>query len=117
MPNEEELLRRTVEDLKKVPYEKWRHFDSRTTAGFTSLSGLIHVCVYHEITPAGGEFGMEVHDICEEEKKNYNEIAVRYLYEHLESQRTRNLSVSQLASTNSSEGSLLEKLSQELNRK
>jgi len=118
MPTEKEQLRRTVEDLKQVPYNEWRYFNNQTATGFTYMPSLMRVSVYHEVAPLGNRFEMEIEDICEEDKKTYKGDAVRSLYEYLESQRARNLPVSTSATEEkSTEESLLEKLSKELGRK
>lgn len=114
MPTEKELLRKTVEDLKEVPYKEWRYFNNGDVEGFAYTPSIMHVNVYHEVTPLGNRFGMEVEDLSEQDKRTYKGAAVRSLYEHLESQRVTNLPVSQ---PTSAEESLLEKLMKEVEKK
>lgn len=124
---ESELLRRTVEDLKEVPFNKWEYYIDDRAPCFGYRLKYMHVCITCRGKNADypGSFRMIVQDSEDAVRSHnlrgsyiagYEGEEVRSLYEHLEVQRLGNFPQTK-AEKRSVEISLLEKLMKKLERK
>ncbi len=108
-------LKQVVEELKQVPFNQWRYNQHENTGAFHCQPSLIYVSVSRTTSPRGAlKYEMGLNDISEDETLIYKGISVKNLYEHLESQRVRNLPALSTTEEKSPKESLLEKLSKEL---
>ena len=121
MPTEKELLIKTMEDLKGVPYKNWRYFNNGNIEGFAYTPSLMHVNVCHLVGRLDKEgFYLEVEDMENDQRKEYRGVQARNLYDHLPEQL---ITVSvivpgfQKPAEATERESLLEKLMKEMEKK
>lgn len=88
MPTGMELLQRTVEELKKVPFKDWKYKLDGNLSSYTYFPPAMRATVCRREDEFSSCYYMEVKDIAKNKVAVYP--YVESLYHHLEAQRAKN---------------------------